>query len=585
MTRRSTARWSLVVAICVVAGLQGTAMSTAVHAAPTQNRVWHVQAGAADGGAGSARSPLNSLPAVERVSRPFDTIVVEPARPHVAALDGGITLKRGQKLIGGGRPVLGAPAGASLPRLTNTTITGTGDAVTLADQAEVRNLVISKPMRSAIYGHDATEVTIAGNDISHTNVRCHDGFLIGPFQIPASIAVRTAVPALPNYIVLNNGWAAVMLDHTRARGDVTVRGNRVHDTACGDGIDIRTFGSSAINATVDDNHISRINLGVAKLSVLAMGLQSKDASSLTATLRGNTQTDIADPARSLLNKTADSEGVFLNPVDQSKMRVTVANNTFRRGDGNFSANGLEYVTTTGSPQSSVTVTDSTFDDVTGDVIESYNLSPDAARHHMSLTRVRATRSHFPAALINPVVPVNLGSCLVATGFGRHSDTALTVADSDFGRCSADGIGVVSYTPRGTAKSTARMRFDIRDTTVDGASAHGINVINVGDPQSITGRLERVTVRNTSTASVNVENHGTPATATFDMGGGPHGSSGSNCLSESRRGRTVTSIGAHMWMRHNWWGHPAGPTAGAITATRGGPDTTAPLPRSPRPECM
>ncbi|GAB16541.1 hypothetical protein GOEFS_004_00560 [Gordonia effusa NBRC 100432] len=562
-------------ALCLAAmiALPGVAAGAPTPAAAPS--VWHVKAGATAGGNGTVRAPFNSLAVVERVSKPGDTVIVDPAAQRTAPLDGGIRLKRGQRLIGGGSSVLGASPTSALPRLTNTT-TGSGDAVTLADGVEVRNLVIERPHRSAIYGHDATDVSITGNDVSQTNIRCHDGFIIGPFQIPASIAVRRAIAPLPNYIVLNNGWAAIMLDHTRARGTVSVRDNRVHDTACGDGIDVRTFGSSAITATIENNHLSRINVGIAKLSVLALGLQSKGTSSLTATLRGNTQVDIADPTRSPLNKMADSEGVFLNPADYSRLRVAVDRNTFRRGDGNFSANGLEYVTTTGSPRSSVTVTDSTFDDVTGDVIESYNLSPDGAHHELTLTRVRATRSHFPAAILNPIVPVNLGSCLVATGFGRHSKTSLSVRDSRFAGCAADGIGIVSYTPRDGRSSTATMRFDIARTRVDGAAAHGINVVSVGDPRSIAGRVERTAITGSSTSSVNVENYGAPTYSAFDFGGGALGSSGQNCLNTARDGLAVTATTADVSLRRNWWGRPTRPAANSIRSTGADIDTADPL---------
>ncbi|PYE12287.1 hypothetical protein DFR67_12310 [Williamsia limnetica] len=566
-----------ILAAAVVTIVAALAVPTSAVAAPqgAEPTTWHVRAGASGGGDGSERSPFASLAAVQKASGPDDTIVVDPAR---SPLDGGILLKQGQRLIGGGAPVVGADPNSPRPRLTNTALLGsTGDAVTLAPGTEVRNLVIEGTNRSAIYGNDATGVTIAGNDISGSNRLCHDGFIIGPFQIPASIALREAIPKLPNFVVLNNGWAAVMLDYHRAAGAVTVEDNSVHDTACGDGIDVRTFGTATVTADLTGNDLSNINVGLAKLSVLAMGLQSNDTSSLTATLRGNTQRDIADPARSPLNKLADSEGVFINPLGDSHISVDVHDNTFARGDGNFSANGLEYVTTTGSPTSDVTVTNSTFTDVTGDVIESYNLSPDAARHSLTLDHVTGAHSEFPGAVLNPVVPANLGTCLVATGFGRGATTDLIVRNTTLRGCSADGLGVISYVPEGPEPSTARMSFDVRNSVIDGTAAHGINIINVGALTALQGRLENTTVINTTQAPIATANHGTIGEATLDFGGGPLGSAGGNCFTPGLRGPADLSP-IPVTARHNWWGTAALPPAVTV------PNAAPALPTSPRPDC-
>lgn len=509
---------------------------------------WYVRADAGGTGNGTIDRPWSSLTEAEHVSAPGDTIVVEPSP---LPLDGGIVLKPDQKLVGGGPSVLQEHSPRNRPRITGSG-SQPGDTVTLAPRTEVRNLVFDGANRSAIYGLDAVGAVVADNDVFGTNQSCHDGFVIGPFQIPASIAVRKAVPVLPNYVTLNNGWAAMMLDYRDGTGTLTVTGNHVHDTRCGDGIDIRTFGTSKIDATVTANVISDINAGPAKLSVLALGLQSRDASSLTATLSGNAQQDIADPRNDPLNSLADSEGVFLNPLDRSHMDVDVLDNHFVHGEGNFSANGLEYVTTTGSPTSTVTVSNSEFTDVTGDVIESYNLSPDAAHHSLTLDGVQATRSHFPGAALNPSVPANLGSCLVTTGFGRNSTTVLAVRNSTFADCSADGIGVVTYVPEGPEPMNASMSFDIRDSVIDDTAANGINIVNVGSLQRLSGRVEDTTVSDAAHSAVATANYGSIAESELDFGGGTLGSRGGNCF-DSERAVSFAPPGIPMSDRNNWWG--------------------------------
>ncbi|MGW4244458.1 hypothetical protein, partial [Nocardia sp. NPDC004722] len=341
------------------------AHTTGLAAAQPDSGTWYVRAGAPANGTGSADAPFDSLARVESVSRDGDTILVQPS---TATLDGGIALKPGQKLLGDGPAVLGAADSPALPRISNTTGNHDGDAVRLASDTEVRNLVITGARRGGIYGADAVNTVITGNDVTATNQQCADGFMIGPFGLPPTLPLGAAIPALPDFLTLNNGWAAIMTDFHDAAGSVRIEGNTVHDTACGDGIDIRAHGNSRIDADVTGNTLRAINLGLAKLSVLALGVQAGDDAVLTGRLNGNSESDIATPATSPLNATADSEGVFINPLGQAHLDITMSANRFHNGYGNFSANGLEYVTTSGAPDSRVVVTDSVFDNVAGDVI-------------------------------------------------------------------------------------------------------------------------------------------------------------------------------------------------------------------------
>ncbi|MGY2062960.1 hypothetical protein ACW9HQ_49420, partial [Nocardia gipuzkoensis] len=140
--RRQSALWS-------VALLAMAACAAGPAGAQPDSTTWYVDAAAAPGGDGTARAPFATLAQVQAASRDGDTIVVVPA---AAALDGGIALKPGQHLIGGGPAVLDAPSGSALPRLTNTTAAHDGDAVVLASGSEVRNLAITGARRGGIYG-------------------------------------------------------------------------------------------------------------------------------------------------------------------------------------------------------------------------------------------------------------------------------------------------------------------------------------------------------------------------------------------------------------------------------------------------
>lgn len=501
------------------------AQAAGVAQAQPDSVTWYVNATAGSGGGGGIDSPFDSLARAEAASGPGDTIVVQPG---ARALDGGIALKSGQKLIGGGEAVTGAANNAALPRITNTTSNHDGDAVRLAPGAEVRNLVIDGARRGGIYGNDAADVVISGNIVSATNQQCADGFIIGPFSLPPTIPLGIAADPLPNFLTLNNGWAGIMTDFSTAAGSVTIDANTVRDTACGDGIDIRAHGTSRITAQVTGNTTRDINLGLAKLSVLALGLQAGDDAHLTAELTGNAQIDIA-PLTAPLNHLADSEGVFLNPLGRAHLEVTVDRNEFHDGNGNFSANGLEYVTTSGTPTSRVTVTDSTFDTVRGDIIENYNLSTDGARQSLTLDRVRAYHSSFPAAALNPLIPANLGTCLVTTNFGRTAHTDLTVTDSEFGDCSADGIGLISYTPTGYGPSAAELLFDIRDTSINGTAANGIDIINIGDTAALRGTLTRTEIAAARQSLIRTRNSGGTPDAALEFGPGSLDGVATDCL--------------------------------------------------------
>jgi hypothetical protein len=219
------------------------------------HHTWYVSAVAPSGGKGSAQSPFNSLATVQAASGPGDTIVIVPSPVSSAPLDGGITLQRGQHLIGGGPAVLrqaepalagGPPTLAavnlsSLPRITNSTNqANSGDAIELADGTEVSNVVIAGSFRGAIYGVDVADVNLHGNDVSGQNTSGTNGFIVLPFFLEQYAA------GVARDVTLHAGWAGIMIDGNSVRGSANIAGNYVHDGSCGDGIDVRAMETSEI---------------------------------------------------------------------------------------------------------------------------------------------------------------------------------------------------------------------------------------------------------------------------------------------------------------------------------------------------
>lgn len=505
-----------------IAAVSVLCCATALAAAPSSadpGRTWFVQASAAPNGNGTEASPFQTLAAVQQASGDGDTIVVLGAPAGTAPLDGGIALKQGQQLLGRAAP-------GTVAAVTNSWLGLDGDAVRLAPDTEVRDLTVAGALRGGIYGNNVGNVVLSGNTVTGTNKACLNGFFIQPFPPMLGVPFGMALPAAPNLVGLNNGWAGIMVDADAGTSTVTMERNVVRNTPCGDGFDVRTSGTAQVSATLTDNLAENINEGMLKLSVLAMGLQSTGNSSLTATLTGNTQRNIAVPQNDPKNLIADSEGVFVNAADQARMRVSIDRNTYDHGGGHFSANGIEYVTSSGTPDTEVTLTNSTFRDVTGDVIENLNLSAEGARQSMIIDGVTAGGSHFPGAALNPLVPGNLGSCLFSASFGRDNSTSLVLRNAKIDQCSADGIGVYAYSPSGPNPAQHTMNFDISDTTVANTAVADLHVRTVGD-LALTGSVERSRFAGPVTLG---QSGGTLAPGSvLDFGGGRLGSAGGNCF--------------------------------------------------------
>ncbi|WP_031469429.1 right-handed parallel beta-helix repeat-containing protein [Sciscionella sediminilitoris] len=549
----------------------------APHAGAEQGgRTWYVSA-EATAGQGSATAPFSSLAQAESASRAGDSIVVLPASSTAPPLDGGIALKPGQRLIGAGDPVVGASGGVPIPRITNTSGRLEGDAVRLAPGAQVRNLSITHPRRGGIYGVDTPGTVVTGNDVTETNTSCAQGFLIQSFTVPAGLPLRVPGLDLPFKITLNNGWAGIMVDGNRAQGTVRIEDNRVHDTACGDGIDVRASGTSSLHAKLYRNRVDHTRQGLLQLSNLAMGLQSTGKASLDAELVRNTQTDVGSGV-------VDSEGVFANMADQSRLSARIDHNTFRNGNGHFSANGLEYVTSNGKPSSDLTVTNSTFTDVPGDIIENYNLSTEGATQRMTLDNVRAAHSTFPAGLVYPVVPANFGSCVLSASLGSGNVTSLRMHRTTATDCTGDGVGIISTVGNKADGPNRNMSFDISDSQITGNEQANLRVLNIGDLGTLHGKVSNSNLADGGKGSADIEHTaGTIGDPELDFGGGGLGSSGGNCiLGAAEPGVEVRGI--HVDARHNWWGRPSAPAPGAVREQRGSIDTTGALSSAPRGTC-
>src|SRR6185436_5253664 len=167
-------------------------------------KTWFVKADASSSGNGSQGRPFRSLPEVEAASAPGDTIMILPSKN---ALDHGIQLKNGQRLIGQGTPVLTANQNSAHARLTNTSNARyDGDIVRLAQNNLVQNLHLDSAFRASVFGINADGAEIRDNLMTN-DMAIHDIFAIegmapSTCRILPAPAGRTCFGEWPNgYII------------------------------------------------------------------------------------------------------------------------------------------------------------------------------------------------------------------------------------------------------------------------------------------------------------------------------------------------------------------------------------------------
>ena len=131
-------------------------------------RDWYVQSGA-PAGAGTERSPFNSLAAAQSMSAIGDTIFVVAAPPSTPALGGGIVLKDRQKLVGKGEDITrkGFDSTSDRAKITHSL----GDAVTLANDNEVKNLQIDDPLGGGIMAVNKTGGKLSKLLLTRSSIR------------------------------------------------------------------------------------------------------------------------------------------------------------------------------------------------------------------------------------------------------------------------------------------------------------------------------------------------------------------------------------------------------------------------------
>ena len=600
-TERRDRRFAARVVRILVAGpgcaLIAFASAQAV-AAGSGSQAWYVSASASPGGNGSIHAPFNSLAAVQQASAPGDTIVVEPSPLSVPPLDGGIALKPGQRLIGAGPPVVqlgqpllqgGPPLATSTqltsqPRIANTSgATNSGDAIELADGADVENLVITNVYRGAIYGNDVVDVVVRGNDVANFNTSGATGFVVQPFYLNSYTA------GLANHVAngLAAGWAAVLIDTASVKTNISIERNYVHDGFCGDGIDLRSMATGDATAQVNRNFVTRLAQcsGTGIRTIEGIGTQVTGTGILNVAVDANTEANTGSAG-------ANMDSLFVNPAESGTLIQSIKHNLYSSGIGGASTNGMEFIISNGKPYSELTISDSQFYNNPGDMLELFNRGEQGSTGILVLDRVLVDGTTISGGLPGYAIPAggvngvprastgdNTGECLGVASVGANDVTMLVMRDSEFVDCGNNGIEITnnhctnppSVGPGCGDGDPHTVSIDIERSRISGSRYYNLWMNDVTPLTQLQVRVEDSDLSTSlSGVAVAFDQQPTGGTGSYaiDLGGGTLGSKGRNCIFGGAI-YDLETMGYNVTAENDWWGTPSGPVPGKVVASNGG----------------
>jgi hypothetical protein len=506
-------------------------------------------------------------------------------------------MQPGQRLIGGGPPVVKADAPlipdgpptltstglSSLPRISNTTTANNGDVVKLADNAIVENMIIINAVRGAIYGQDVVGVNVDRNDISGFNTSGTVGFIVQPFAFPSYTAGNVGI----GVITVKAGWAAILIDTASVSTNLSIANNYVHDGACGDGIDVRGMNTGDVGVEVSYNFITRLVQCSTVNAIQGISTQVTGTSRLRATLVGNSQANNGSPG-------ANMDRLFVNPAESGTLVETIDHNVDIVGIGGVSTNGFEFILSNGNANSHVTITNSYFESNPGDTLELLNFGVGSTTRLVldHVTVKQTTISGGPPSYAIPsgsnTNPANNGDCLAVVSDGANENTILQITDSSFTGCDNDGIEVTgNRAPENGVGDLHTIVVNIDHSTIKGSRFYNLWANDVTPLTNLKMRVQNSDLSMSSSGvAVAFDQQGTGATANavIALGGGALGSEGRNCIF----GGAILDLEAARYnvaAKHNWWGSTNGPVASKVVESVPGffIDASSPLRRAP-PAC-
>jgi hypothetical protein len=501
---------------------------------------WYVQADAAAGGNGSRGRPFATLEQVEAASQPGDTIRVLPsARP----LDGGIQLKDGQRLIGLGDPVTKAAPGGARPTITNTSATRyNGDAIRLANNTVVENILVSGAARSGIFGVNAARSEIRGNLITNNMIQGNDlrrlerlwpdGFVLYQSQGNhfGGITLLACGPGASSYCAMH----APDRPAAASTGPITIANNVIRDSNL-EGIMLLTDTGSAATFIITDTVVRDLSLNLPRPEALTppAGIVRSRAFTLIA-LNGS-------------------------HVDLTMNRFHAENLS---PAGNYATDGVVFLTGGNAPVVNARISElavlnpNKVGEVNnGDSIEIQHRGTTNGILDIDMTRLDL---HDPAS-------TNIK--ILEAGNPTNSVYNLSVSDSVFSNTNPAGSLDGQIRLSGASNGTKTFNLTVRNTKFSGLGG-AIGILNANNIETLKVLVENSSMSDFSAppgakpiAAVTVTQPAdkTIGTATIDLGGGPLGSKGRNRFGKNP-GLSVSIANANMTTRpirvdaaNNYWG--------------------------------
>ncbi len=473
------------------------------------------QSGTEMAGNGSEAQPFATLEAVERNSQPGDTIVVLPSR-HV--LDGGIQLKDGQTLEGGGPDVRRAPAHVAHAKISNSSNARLGgDAVRLANDNTVRNIHVTGTWRAGIMGINAAAPAIVGNLISN-NMLQHD--------------LQTLQRDFVLFELQRNHYAGITLFNCG-----TATPNECQDEAA----DIPGLASDdvPVTATIVDNEVRDSNVEAIVILTDAgvtaeYTVRDNYVHHLSMAFDGFSRDDLEAPLEPEVVRSRAFTMISGNGSDVA-LRMDAFDASYLAPMGDFASDGVVLVAFGDGARVSAEINDVivTNPDHTGEIVngDSLELSHfgDNATFDVTVNRAQFSDSVSTLVKLLEIGPVNGNT----TRF-EIVDSALT---NDNPRGRSDGAqGAITYIkiPATGADQVNTVDVKVRNTVFTG-HMRGIHLLNLHEVHVGTFNLmlEDSVMTGLAHESVRLFNQeGQIDSSTIDLGGGPLGSNGGNVFTDN-----------------------------------------------------
>lgn len=403
---------------------------------------------------GTYEDPYHSFAQAEANSSPYDIIYVFPGDGTTTGMNSGIALKANQKFWGSSldyslvttEGLISIPAQSLLaPTITNSNVDTEGNAITLANNNDIRGFTITSALNDAIFGTDSQILNVSSCTFENTTT----------FPIEATFAADAAVSISDNQFLNNVNGIYLNLNGTSV---VNCSNNIFKD---------QTSVSSAPIAVVASNNTLAINIE-----------NNVFDNNTTGSMQFNFDS-VVDANIAILNNTITNNGTgFQSSLGSSVVFLsngTISNCALLLSENSFSGNGSNslYMHTSGEFSTlGVIASNNTMDGNGGSglvlatpVVNALNLiAKDNIITNCNDNGIAVISSSL-SALGNIVIDHNTITDIgnVSNGIAINQDFTtlnLSITNNEISRC--EGTGILSYASTGIEVLT----LNIADNTIN-----------------------------------------------------------------------------------------------------------------------